>query len=80
MFRFKYMRQKSKDFRWLNKVDGYTPNQLALRYVLDNDKVSSATFNTTSIEHLEENLKAVDIEMPEKVRERIRITYAGEKQ
>lgn len=77
-FRFKYMRRRSRDFRWLNEVDGYTANQLALRYVLDNDKISSATFNTTSVEHLTENLKAVDMEMPENIRARIKKSHIGE--
>ncbi len=79
IFRFKYMRQKSKDYRFLNDIEGYTANQLALRYVLDNEKISSAAFNTTSIEHLIENLKAVDITMPEDIRTRIKKVYLREK-
>ncbi len=67
MFKFKYMRQKSKNFKFLSQYNDYTANQLALRYVLDNEKISSATFNTTSVDHLIENLKAVDIEMPENI-------------
>ena len=79
MFRFKYMRQKSKDFRFLNDVAGFTANQLALRYVLDNEKITSAAFNTTSVEHLIENLKAVDMTMPDGMRARIKEVYIGEK-
>lgn len=64
--------KKSKQYRFLNSVDGYTANQLALRYVLDNKQISSAVFATTSIEHLEENLKATEIVMPEKVRNKMK--------
>lgn len=78
MFRFKYMRQKSKGFRFLNNVAGFTASQLALRYVLDNEKITSAAFNTTSIDHLIENLKAVDITMPEEIKSRIKAVYARE--
>lgn len=75
MFRFKYMRQKSKDYRFLNNFDGCTANQLALRYVLDNKNITAAAFNTTNIDHLIENLKSVDIKMPEEIRLRIKEAY-----
>ena len=64
--------KKSRDFRFLTEQEGYTGNQLALRYVLDNENITSAVFNTTSVEHLAENLKATEITMPEQVRKMIR--------
>ena len=70
--RFRELMNKSKDFRFLTEQDGYTANQLALRYVLDNKDVSSACFSTINIDHLKENLKAVDIEMPEIIRKEIK--------
>jgi len=69
--RFRELMNKSKDFKFLTSQDGNTANQLALRYVLDNEHISSACFSTINIDHLIENLKAVDIEMPEKIRKEI---------
>ena len=70
--RFRDLMNKSKDYRFLTKQDGFTANQLALRYVLDNEKISSAVFSTINKEHLVENLKAVDQKMPEKIRKEIK--------
>lgn len=62
----------------MNNVAGFTASQLALRYVLDNEKITSAAFNTTSIDHLIENLKAVDITMLEEIKSRIKAVYVRE--
>ena len=70
--RFRDLMSKSKDFRFLTKQKGYTANQLALRYVLDNPQITSAVFSTISKEHLLENLKAVEIEMPARIRKEIK--------
>lgn len=64
--------KKSKDFKFLTKYDGYTGNQLALRYVLDNEGISSAVFSTTNIDHLIENISATSIVMPEHIRKQIK--------
>ncbi len=72
LVRFRSLIKKSKDFKFLTKQEGFTANQLALRYVLDNEKVSSAVFSTTNTDHLVENLKAVDIVMPEEIRKEIK--------
>ncbi len=69
--KFKEMRKRSADFKFLNSIPGYTSNQLALRYVLDNEYISSAVFNTTSIAHLKENLRSLEISMPTEVKKRI---------
>lgn len=65
-------------YRFMNHVPGFTGNQLALRYVLDNPGITSAVFGTTSIEHLRENVKACDLEMPKNIRKRIK--YVARKQ
>ena len=70
--RFRDLMNKSKDFRFLAKQKDYTANQLALRYVLDNENISSACFSTINTEHLNENLRAIDIEMPEDIRREIK--------
>lgn len=72
VIRFRDLMNKSKDFKFLTKQDKYTANQLALRYVLDNKQVSSACFSTVNTDYLIENLKAVDIEMPKKIRKEIK--------
>ena len=65
-------------YRFMNHVPGFTGNQLALRYVLDNPGITSAVFGTTSVEHLRENVKACDLEMPKNIRKRIK--YVTRKQ
>lgn len=72
LVRFKDLMHKSKDFRFLTKYKEFTANQLALRYVLDNNLISSAVFSTTNPKHLAENLKAEEIIMPEKIRKEIK--------
>lgn len=72
MAHFRKNLKKSKDFRFLTKQGKYTANQLALRYVLDNQCVSSAVFSTISIEHLTENLMSTEIVMPEEIRRKIK--------
>lgn len=72
LVRFRGLMNKSQDFKFLTKVPGYTANQLALRYVLDNEMVTSAVFSTINTEHLTENLKGVDITMPESIRKEIK--------
>lgn len=59
-------------YRFMNNVPNFTGNQLALRYVLDNHGITSAVFGTTSIEHLRENIKACDLEMPKNIRKQIK--------
>ncbi len=63
---------EGRDFRFMNHVKGYTGNQLALRFVLDNPYVASAVFGTSNPEHLLENVKAADMQMPENIRSKIR--------
>lgn len=70
--RFKGIMKKSRNFKFLTKQDEYTANQLALRYVLDNEKISSACFSTINVDHLIENLGAIDISMPENIRKEIK--------
>lgn len=70
--RFRKMMNKSRDFRFLTAQKDYTANQLALRYVLDNDRITSAVFSTVNESHLIENIKAAEIVMPERIRDQIR--------
>ena len=58
-------------YRFINKVDSITGNQIALRYVLNNKNVSCAVFGTTSLEHLKENTEAVNKVIPPEISSRI---------
>ena len=69
--RFRDLMKKSRNFEFLNHIKGYTANQLALRYVLDNKNICSAVFSTTNIDHLKKNLKGAEIKLPEKIRKEI---------
>lgn len=68
---FRGQMKKGKEFRFLSKSDEGTSNQLALRYVLDNPYIASAVFNTSNVDHLVENVKATNITMSEKLRNKI---------
>ena len=72
LVRFKDLFKKSNDFKFLNDCSDFTANQLALRYVLDNQNISAAVFGTINTEHLIENIAAVNIEMPADIRDRIK--------
>ncbi len=72
LVRFRRLMNKSKDFRFLTEQDEFTANQLALRYVLDNNKISSAVFSTINTDHLIENVKASEIVMPDNIRNKIK--------
>lgn len=65
------MLQKRR-FKFLNTVPNVTSTQLALKYVLDNPNVTTAVFGTTTMEHLIENSEAVNVTLPEKIKEQIR--------
>ena len=63
---------QGQKFRFINHVDGMTGAQVALRYVLDNPAVASAVVGTTSAEHLQSNLQALQMTLPPDVLSRIR--------
>lgn len=60
------------NYRFMNDVKGITGNQIALRYVLDNPYITSAVFGTTSKEHLKENVKAAEIQIPDYITKKIK--------
>lgn len=69
--RFRPALRYGRHFKFLNDYHGYSGSQLALRYVLDNQYVSSSVFNTINPEHLKENILAPGITMPPEIRSRI---------
>ncbi len=56
----------------LKTHDGYAPVQVALGFVLANERVGTAMFSTTRLEHLEENIAACNVELPTQLLEQIR--------
>lgn len=64
--------KQKKNFKFLNNVPNVTSTQLALKYVLDNPNVTTAVFGTTTMEHLIENVQAVNVKLPKRIEEQIR--------
>lgn len=54
-------------YRFVNRLDGLSGAQVALKYVLDNKYISSATFGTVSLQHLEQNISALNINIPDEI-------------
>ncbi|MBP3470000.1 MAG: aldo/keto reductase [Lachnospiraceae bacterium] len=63
---------QKNNFKFLNQVQGATSTQLALKYVLDNKGVSTAVFGTTTMSHLVENVDAVNVTIPDEIKEKIK--------
>lgn len=61
----------AQKYRFLNHVDGIDGSQIALKYVLDTPGVASAAFGTCSLAHLQKNIEAQSILIPDTVRRRI---------
>ena len=71
MRKFKGDLKRSKEFEFVNSVDNMTPQQISLRYILDNPNVTSACFNTLSVDHLKSNVKAAEMSLPEDIKKKI---------
>ena len=67
MKNFRRQLVKGRKYRFINRLNGMTGSQVALKYVLNNPMISAAVFGTTTMSHLEENVGAVGIEIPEDV-------------
>jgi len=59
-------------YRFLNQYGAVKASQIALKYVIDNPKVLSASVGTCSLSHLESNLNAVDVNISESLLQQIR--------
>jgi aryl-alcohol dehydrogenase-like predicted oxidoreductase len=64
----------ARKFAFLKNIDGWSPAQVAIAFVLSNCKISAAMFSTTSIDHLEQNISALGRELPESIQGKIRET------
>lgn len=58
-------------YRFINNHPDITGPQVAIAYILRNQKISSAVFGTTSTQHLGENLDAVSMTIPSELLDRI---------
>ena len=55
----------------MKNIEGMTPQQVSLAYILQNKNVPSASFNTLDPEHLKENVQALNMELPQEIVEKI---------
>lgn len=63
----------AKKYRFMNKIPGYDGSQVALKYVVDNKYISTASFGTCSIEHLIKNVDALNLVIPDEIHKRIQM-------
>ena len=63
--------KRSKKFDFVKDVVGMSPQQVSLAYVLRNEKITSASFNTLNPDHLKDNVLAADMQLPHEIIERI---------
>lgn len=54
-------------YRFLNRLKDFDGAQIALKYVLDNKYISSATFGTVSLSHLKNNVDSLNLEIPKEI-------------
>jgi aryl-alcohol dehydrogenase-like predicted oxidoreductase len=62
----------AREYASLGAFDVWTTAQVALAFVLYNDKVGTAIFGTTRLQHLEENIAACGLDLPNILVEKIR--------
>lgn len=63
--------KRAKKFNFVKDVVGMTPQQVSLAYVLKNEKITSASFNTLNPDHLKDNILAADMQLPREIIVRI---------
>jgi aryl-alcohol dehydrogenase-like predicted oxidoreductase len=62
----------ARRFSSLAACEGWTAGQVALAFVLSNDQVGVAMFGTTRLQHLEENIAACGLTLPDLMVKQIR--------
>lgn len=65
---------ESQKYRFLNHLDGWDGSQVALKYVVDNPYISTASIGTCNPEHLKKNIEALNIEIPDDLIKKIKAT------
>jgi aryl-alcohol dehydrogenase-like predicted oxidoreductase len=64
--------EQAENFRFINDVEGLTANQVALAFALAQPNIDCCAFGTTRMNHLKENLSAVDVNLSQDLIERIK--------
>lgn len=67
--------EKAKKYQWIQSVENFSPNQIAIAFALENPKISCSVFGTTRLKHLEENVSAATIKLPRSIVARLRETH-----
>lgn len=62
---------RARKFEFVKNIEGMTPQQESLAYILQNKNITSASFNTLDPEHLKENVQALNMELPQEIVEKI---------
>lgn len=63
---------EGRKYRFLNHIDGYQGSQIALKYVIDNPHIASASVGTCIASHLQSNIESLNITIPSIVLQQIR--------
>ena len=61
---------EGRKYRFINKIGGWTGNEIALLYAL-HDKASCVVTGTTNLDHMASNIKTFERELPEDVKAKI---------
>lgn len=69
--RFRNKIKRTRSFEFTKYINGMTPQQASLVYILENKNITSAVFNTINIRHLKENIDASKMILPTEVKEKI---------
>lgn len=66
--------KKAEVFTWINNVEGFSPNQIALSFANANPKINCSVFGTTRMNHLKENIESLKVKLPPEIYARIRVS------
>jgi aryl-alcohol dehydrogenase-like predicted oxidoreductase len=61
------MLQQAKEYTKFARLNGYQPNQLAIAWAMRNPLVSSVIIGASSVEQLNDNLKALELKLTDEV-------------
>ncbi len=71
LVQFRSKLYRSKKFDFIKEIKGMSIQQASLAYILENKNICSAVFNTISVEHLKDNVKAVGMQLPRDIKNKI---------
>ncbi len=62
-------------YRFMNKIDGWTGAEIALKFVVENKHVDCALIGTTRVENLMSNINVIDRELDQIIYQKIKSSY-----